>query len=62
MGTIIQFPKDAAARRERRTCEGPATVVILPAIRIERHDDAAGMPEPQRGASTGRHKRRRARS
>ncbi|MGB3273736.1 MAG: hypothetical protein WBA66_12690 [Xanthobacteraceae bacterium] len=62
MGTVIEFPKDAAARREARACDGPATVVILPAIRIERHDDAAGTPEPERRASPGRGKRRRARS
>ena len=44
MGTVIAFPADAAARRaglgkEQARPEHSATVVILPAIRIERYAD-----------------------
>lgn len=60
MGTIIEFPADAASRRESAAPGGPATVLILPAIRIERHADAATEPAPEQGA--GRSRRRRARS
>lgn len=64
MGTIIEFPKDAASRREGRAYDGPATVVILPAIRIERHGEHHGHAavEPEPGQHAGRRKRRRMRS
>ncbi len=62
MGTIIEFPADAASRRrEVAAGAGPATVLILPSVRIERHVDVASEPEPQQqGASGRRRKRRRA--
>ena len=42
MGTIIEFPADAASRRLGSTMDtaprqGCATILILPAVRIERH-------------------------
>jgi hypothetical protein len=65
MGTIIEFPADAASRRPGPTMdgavrEGPATVVILPVIRIERHTDKTnGGSGPEQGAASGRRRRRR---
>lgn len=68
MGTVIAFPADAATRRaglskEQARQEGGATVVILPAIRIERYagetSDGRG---PEQGTAPGRRRRRRARS
>jgi hypothetical protein len=59
MGTIIRFP--ARARRERARVvadkkEGPATVVILPVIRIERSVEQPSQPANR----TPRRRRRRA--
>jgi hypothetical protein len=67
MGTLIAFPPDAAARRLGSTTvaprEGLATVLILPAIRIERHsDETSGDRGPEEGTAPGRRRRRRARS
>lgn len=70
MGTIIDFPANAAARRrgswrDEAPREGMATVVILPVIRIERHaDESTGGRDPDEGAATaaGRRRRRRVRS
>jgi hypothetical protein len=68
MGTIIEFPADAASRRLGSTVdvaprEGPATVLILPAVRIERHtDETSGGSGPEEGTAPGRRRRRRARS
>ncbi|MBY0383140.1 MAG: hypothetical protein K2W78_14625 [Xanthobacteraceae bacterium] len=68
MGIILQFPADAAARRadaetESGRTRGMATVVILPAIRIERHaEETAGDHGPKEGTAPGRRRRRRARS
>lgn len=63
MGTIIEFPTDAATRRLDSTPrEGAATVLILPVVRIERHDvEMAGDHDPDKGAAP-RRRRRRARS
>jgi hypothetical protein len=65
MGTIIEFPADAASRRLGSTIgvaqrEGMATVLILPVVRIER--DADGGRGPEEGTAPGRRRRRRARS
>ena len=66
MGTIIEFPADAASRRPGSTisvapCE--ATILILPAVRIERHnDETSGGSGPEEGTAPGRRRRRRARS
>lgn len=68
MGTIIKFPADAAARRLGMTMdaaprERSATILILPAIRIERDTDSSnGGSGPEEGAAPGRRRRRRARS
>jgi hypothetical protein len=65
MGTIIEFPADAAARRLGSTvdgapCEGMATILILPVIRIEREpDETSGGSGPEEGAAPGRRRRRR---
>lgn len=68
MGTIIEFPAGMASRRagpgmEMAPREGTATILILPAIRIERHVDETGSDGgPEEGAAPGRRRRRRARS
>jgi hypothetical protein len=64
MGTIIEFPADAASRRLGSTMggavpEGKGTVVILPVIRIERQvEETSGDRGPERGTA-GRRRRRR---
>jgi hypothetical protein len=69
MGTIIEFPADAASRRpgsgidgdprEARSGEGMGTVLILPVIRIEREpDETSGGNGPQEGTAPGRRRRR----
>jgi hypothetical protein len=63
MGTIIEFPADAASRRPASGAaqrEGLGTILILPVIRIER--DAGGGRGPEEGTAPGRRRRRRARS
>lgn len=73
MGIVIEFPAAAAARRAAlsRTGssgaevphEGSATVLILPAIRIERYTDAdVAAVGAETGAAPGRRRRRRERS
>ena len=68
MGTIIEFPADAATRRlgssmDKAPREGGATVLILPAIRIERYaDETSGGRGPEEGTAPGRRRKRRARS
>jgi hypothetical protein len=68
MGTIVEFPVHAAARRtgpdvNMAPREGTATILILPAIRIERYavetSDGVG---PEKGTAPGRRRKRRARS
>jgi hypothetical protein len=62
MGTIIQFPADAASRRPASTMVGGAegTVLILPVVRIEREiDETSGGRGPEEGAAQGRRRRRR---
>jgi hypothetical protein len=65
MGTIIEFPADAASRRLGSTADGASadgmgTVLILPVIRIERESDGkSGGSGPQEGAAPGRRRRRR---
>ncbi|MBN9582821.1 MAG: hypothetical protein J0G37_15125 [Afipia sp.] len=66
MSTVVEFPADAALRRARpgvAAREGTATILILPAIRIERFaDDTAGGRGPEEGTAPGRRRKRRARS
>ena len=65
MGTIIEFPADAASRRLGPTMDGAAsegtgTVLILPVIRIEREpEETNGDRGPEEGAAPGRRRRRR---
>ncbi|NVN87047.1 MAG: hypothetical protein HXX15_13280 [Rhodopseudomonas sp.] len=66
MGTIIEFPADAASRRPGSTMvaprEGGGTIVILPVVRIERHAESNGDGGPEQGDAPRRGRRRRARS
>ena len=65
MGTIIEFPADAASRRlgpttDGATQDGKATVLILPVIRIEREvEETNGDRGPEEGTAPGRRRRRR---
>ncbi|WP_159009750.1 hypothetical protein [Bradyrhizobium sp. S69] len=65
MGTIIEFPADAALRRPGSTIDGGprenmGTVVILPVVRIERQsDETSGGRGPEEGTAPGRRRRRR---
>jgi hypothetical protein len=61
MGEVIPFP-DAAnephAGRLAASSGEPATVIILPVIRIERDPDGSSRA-PQSGSASGRRRRRR---
>jgi len=65
MGTVIEFPADAASRRLGSTVDGASTVgmgtvLILPVVRIERDTDGtSGGRGPEEGAAQGRRRRRR---
>ncbi|MBO4221334.1 hypothetical protein [Bradyrhizobium neotropicale] len=66
MGTIIEFPADAASRRPGAVMGGAAasdgmgTVLILPVIRIERvTEQSDGGRGPAEGAASRRRRRRR---
>ena len=65
MGTIIEFPAEAASRRLGSTMdsgprEGMATILILPVVRIEREpDETKGGSGPEEGTAPGRRRRRR---
>jgi hypothetical protein len=65
MGTIIEFPADAASRRLGSTMvgaprEASATILILPSVRIEREPDKTnGGSGPEEGTAPGRRRRRR---
>jgi hypothetical protein len=65
MGTIIEFPADAASRRPGSTMDGApregfGTILILPVVRIERHpDETSGGRGPEEGTAPGRRRRRR---
>ena len=61
MGTIIEFPADAASRRLGSTMDGvlrEAIILILPSVRIER-DETNGGSGPEEGTAPGRRRRRR---
>ena len=67
MGMVVEFPADASLRRPAATemarQEGMGTVVILPVIRIERHDgDIFGGGGSDQGSPSGRGRKRRART
>ncbi len=62
MGTIIEFPAEAASRRLGSTMdgaprEGMGTILILPVVRIER--ETSGGSGPEEGTAPGRRRRRR---
>jgi hypothetical protein len=65
MGTIIEFPADAASRRlgstmDGRPRQGSATILILPAVRIERQtDETSGDRGPEECTAPRRRRRRR---
>ena len=63
MGTIIEFPADAASRRLGSTMDGApreGTILILPVVRIERDpDETSGGGGPEVGTAPGRRRRRR---
>jgi hypothetical protein len=65
MGTIVEFPADAASRRPGSTMNGAAresmgTVLILPVVRIERNpDETSGGSGPEERSAPGRRRRRR---
>jgi len=62
MGTIIEFPSDAASRRLGSSMIGAplGTILILPVVRIERTpDETRGGNGPEEGTAPGRRRRRR---
>ena len=65
MGTIIEFPADAASRQPGPTMDGAARegmgiILILPVVRIEREPDkTSGGRGPEEGTAPGRRRRRR---
>jgi hypothetical protein len=63
MGEVIQFPDEGALGRGRYidASSEPATVIILPVIRIDRGPDGSDGTEPGTGSSSGRRRRRLAR-
>ena len=62
MGEVIRFPDEAGYARSVRYVGAdtePATVIILPVIRIERDPDGSNGLEPHTGNNSGRRRRRR---
>lgn len=65
MGTVIEFPESLRLERlERRGSVAsqvePASIIILPVIRIERGaEEGTGGIEPSPGTTPGRRRRRR---
>jgi hypothetical protein len=62
MGEVIRFPDEAGFARGGRYVDAstePATVIILPVIRVERTPDDSNGLEPDTGNSPGRRRRRR---
>jgi len=62
MGEVIRFPDEVNPRGGKYVDANtePATVIILPVIRIERDPDGSNGLEPDTGNNTGRRRRRRA--
>ena len=60
MGEVIRFPDELGPRGGRYVDANtePATVIILPVIRIERYDEAPSL-KPEVGSSARRRRRRR---
>jgi hypothetical protein len=61
MGEVIRFPDETSTRSGRYIDANtePATVIILPVIRIERDPDGSNGFEPHTGNNPGRRRRRR---
>ena len=62
MGQVIQFPEEGSSPRVGKYVDAktePATVIILPVIRIERGPDGSNGLEPNSGNQSGRRRRRR---
>ncbi len=61
MGEVIQFPDEAGSARGKYVDANtePATVIILPVIRVERDPDGSNDLEPDTGNTPGRRRRRR---
>jgi hypothetical protein len=63
MGTIIEFPAEAASRRQGSTMDGTerkGIVLILPVIRIERQsEETGGGHGPEERKAPRRRRRRR---
>ena len=60
MGEVIRFPEEPVLGRGGKYVDAttePATVIILPVIRVDRNPDGSGDVEPQTG--NGRRRRRR---
>lgn len=67
MGMVVEFPADALQRRTVETGvprnDRLGTVLILPAIRIERHEgDLFNGGGSEQGSPSGRRRKRRTRS
>jgi hypothetical protein len=64
MGTVIRFPDERRVggyAGSVTTPLGPASVVILPVIRVERHEEPPGGMAPDAGSANGGRRRRRVR-
>ncbi len=62
MGELIRFPDEAGLGRGGRYIDAnsePATVIILPVVRIDRGPDGSNGIEPDTGNGSGRRRRRR---
>jgi len=61
MGEVIRFPDEAGVRGGRYidASTEPATVIILPVIRVERSLDGTDGMAPDPGNTPGRRRRRR---
>jgi len=61
MGEVIRFPDEAGPRGGKYVDANtePATVIILPVIRIDRDPDGSNGREPDTGNNPGRRRRRR---
>jgi hypothetical protein len=61
MGTIVKFPDEGRVVRFGRAEGESATVIILPVIRIERHDEPDAEPYTRPPAENGGRRRMRRR-
>jgi hypothetical protein len=62
MGEVIRFPDEAGYARDGKYVDAntePATVIILPVIRVERNPERSNSLEPGTGNTPGRRRRRR---